>query len=126
MTGMTSRDRFNDLLFDLGGVLLQTRCLKDTFGLDIDTDTYLREWIRSPSVRACERGETDDTSFAKSIVSEAALPYDWQEFLVRFDSWPERLDPGVRRLVNPHLYHVSLTPALWDLKQDLVASARAG
>jgi nicotinate phosphoribosyltransferase len=35
----------------------------------------------------------------------------------------DRLDPGVRRLVNPHLYHVSLTPRLWDLKQDLIRSA---
>lgn len=34
------------------------------------------------------------------------------------------LDPGVRRLVNPHVYHVSLTDALWSLKQDLVESAR--
>ncbi|MBN1136658.1 MAG: nicotinate phosphoribosyltransferase [Anaerolineae bacterium] len=34
-----------------------------------------------------------------------------------------RLDPGVRRLINPHLYHVSLTERLWTLKQDLIASA---
>jgi len=34
-----------------------------------------------------------------------------------------RLDPGVQRLVNPHLYHVSLTPRLWDLKQALIQSA---
>lgn len=32
-----------------------------------------------------------------------------------------RLDPGVRRLVNPHTYHVSLSPALSDLKQELIA-----
>ncbi len=31
-----------------------------------------------------------------------------------------RLDPGVKRLVNPHIYHVSLTPKLWQLKRDLV------
>lgn len=37
----------------------------------------------------------------------------------------ERLDPGVRRLVNPHRYHVSLTQDLWDLKQRLVAAARS-
>lgn len=30
------------------------------------------------------------------------------------------LDPGVRRLMNPHTYHVSLTQRLWDLKQDLI------
>jgi len=29
----------------------------------------------------------------------------------------------VRRLVNPHIYHVSLTQALWDLKQSLIDSA---
>jgi nicotinate phosphoribosyltransferase len=35
----------------------------------------------------------------------------------------ERLDPGIRRLVNPHIYHVSLTPKLWQLKQSLIAEA---
>lgn len=35
----------------------------------------------------------------------------------------DRLDPGIRRLVNPHVYHVSLTQALWDLKQNLIAEA---
>jgi nicotinate phosphoribosyltransferase len=35
----------------------------------------------------------------------------------------ERLDPGVRRLINPHIYHVSLTQRLWDLKQELIRSA---
>jgi nicotinate phosphoribosyltransferase len=34
----------------------------------------------------------------------------------------ERLDTGVRRLINPHVYHVSLTERLWDLKQSLIAS----
>jgi nicotinate phosphoribosyltransferase len=34
-----------------------------------------------------------------------------------------RLDPGVRRLMNPHVYHVSLTQHLWDLKQELIRSA---
>lgn len=31
------------------------------------------------------------------------------------------LDPGVRRLVNPHEYHVSLTRRLAELKQSLIA-----
>ena len=38
----------------------------------------------------------------------------------------EALDPGIRRLVNPHIYHVSLTQKLWDLKQELIAEARQG
>jgi nicotinate phosphoribosyltransferase len=35
-----------------------------------------------------------------------------------------RLDPGVTRLLNPHIYHVSHTQTLWDLKQQLIAAAR--
>ena len=32
------------------------------------------------------------------------------------------LDPGVRRLVNPHTYHVSITDDLFDLKQSMLSS----
>src|SRR5690606_12033172 len=32
----------------------------------------------------------------------------------------ERLDPGVRRLVNPHVYHVSLSPASHELKLKVI------
>jgi nicotinate phosphoribosyltransferase len=35
----------------------------------------------------------------------------------------EKLDPGVRRLMYPHIYHVSLSEKLWNLKQELIASA---
>jgi nicotinate phosphoribosyltransferase len=35
----------------------------------------------------------------------------------------ERLDPGVKRLVNPHVYHVSLTERLWQRKQELIEVA---
>jgi nicotinate phosphoribosyltransferase len=33
------------------------------------------------------------------------------------------LDPGIRRLVNPHIYHVSLSQPMWDLKQRLIEEA---
>ncbi len=32
----------------------------------------------------------------------------------------QRLDPGVRRLVNPHIYHVSLTKTMKDLQLELI------
>ncbi len=35
----------------------------------------------------------------------------------------EALDPGVRRLVNPHVYHVSLSARLWELKQEMITEA---
>jgi nicotinate phosphoribosyltransferase len=37
----------------------------------------------------------------------------------------EALDPGCRRLVNPHIYHVSLSEKLWNLKQQLIADTMA-
>lgn len=33
------------------------------------------------------------------------------------------LDPGVQRIMNPHIYHVSLTAKLWELKQSLIAAS---
>ncbi len=38
----------------------------------------------------------------------------------------ERLDPGVRRLVNPHIYHVSLSEEMKALQQELIAAAKDG
>jgi nicotinate phosphoribosyltransferase len=35
----------------------------------------------------------------------------------------ERLDPGVRRIMYPHIYHVSLTQSLWMMKQKLISEA---
>jgi nicotinate phosphoribosyltransferase len=37
----------------------------------------------------------------------------------------DRLDTGVRRLVNPHTYHVSITRTLLELKQSLIEEHRA-
>ncbi len=37
----------------------------------------------------------------------------------------ERLDGGVRRIMNPHIYHVSLTQRLWNLKQELIQKERS-
>lgn len=50
---------------------------------------------------------------------------DLETIRARRDADIERLDPGVRRLVNPHRYHVSLTTKLWDLKQELINEARS-
>ena len=36
-----------------------------------------------------------------------------------------KLDAGVKRLTNPHIYHVSLTNRLWNLKQDMLGSCKS-
>jgi nicotinate phosphoribosyltransferase len=61
------------------------------------------------------------------VLDEGRLVYDLpslDEIRQRRQADVEALDPGVRRLVNPHIYHVSLSQALWDLKQQLIETAR--
>jgi nicotinate phosphoribosyltransferase len=36
----------------------------------------------------------------------------------------DRLYPGVKRLINPHIYHVSLSQKLWELKQNLMQKSK--
>ncbi len=60
------------------------------------------------------------------VLDEGKLVYDLpsiDEMRVRRIADLERLDPGVRRIMNPHIYHVSLTPKLWELKQSLINSS---
>lgn len=60
------------------------------------------------------------------VLDKGKLVYDLpsiEEIRRRRKEDVERLDPGVRRLINPHIYHVSLTQRLWDLKQQLIESA---
>jgi nicotinate phosphoribosyltransferase len=49
---------------------------------------------------------------------------DVQELRRRREADVNRLDAGVKRLMNPHIYHVSLTDALWRFKRELVKSLR--
>lgn len=48
---------------------------------------------------------------------------EMEEMREQRDTDLQRLDPGVKRLMYPHIYHVSLTEKLWDLKQSLIQSA---
>jgi nicotinate phosphoribosyltransferase len=53
-------------------------------------------------------------------------PQSVDEMRARRQADVERLDPGVRRILNPHIYHVSLSQKLWDLKQRLIREALNG
>ncbi|HSD69746.1 MAG TPA: HAD family hydrolase, partial [Woeseiaceae bacterium] len=88
------------ILFDLGGVLLQLRDIGSNFGLRGDETQFLRSWLMSPAVRDFERGSITAEEFGRRIVGELRLPYDWREFLQRFDRWPESIYPGVPELLE--------------------------
>ena len=88
---MSQAGQYKLILFDLGGVLLRLNDPIETFGLDIELAEFKNRWLQSPSVRKFESSGMDTEEFAKNIVAEAALPYDWEEFIRRFDAWPDRL-----------------------------------
>ena len=57
------------------------------------------------------------------ILDEGKLVYSWPDLdYIRGvrQADIERLDSGVRRMMYPHIYHVSLSQRLWDLKQKLI------
>jgi nicotinate phosphoribosyltransferase len=59
------------------------------------------------------------------ILKDGKLSYDLpsiEQMRVLREADVNKLDPGVRRIVNPHIYHVSVTKRLWDLKTGLITA----
>jgi len=88
------------VVLDFGGVLLRLRDPIDTFGIDMHAAEFNRMWLLSSSVRALECGQTDIDEFAVAAVREFALDYGSDEFLRRFELWPDRLFDGVIDLLD--------------------------
>jgi len=78
--------------------------------------------------RALEREDVSEVEpLLVDVLKDGRLVYDLptiEDMRARRRADVERLDSGVRRLVNPHVYHVSLTGRLWDLKQGLIEAVR--
>lgn len=83
------------LVFDLGGVLLRLNTPTHTFGLQENAEDFLQQWIHASSVRQFEQGSMDAKAFAAKIVEEINLPYGADEFLARFEAWPDALYDGI-------------------------------
>jgi len=87
--------------------------------------------LRHPSEpsksRSLARGEiTEAEPLLVEVLREGRLVYESptiEQMRARREADVERLDPGVKRLLNPHIYHVSLTDRLWQLKQALIRDA---
>jgi len=87
------------VVLDFGGVLLGLRDPVETFGMDMDEASFHRMWLRSPAVRALESGSVGLEEFAAAALREFELDYDSDEFLRRFEHWPDRLFDGVTDLL---------------------------
>ncbi|MBC7235718.1 MAG: nicotinate phosphoribosyltransferase [Chloroflexi bacterium] len=91
-------------------------------------EIMLRHPIEATEWRVLARDEiTAVEELLVDVLDEGKLVYDLpsiEEMRAVRDRDLERLDEGVKRLINPHIYHVSLTQTLWDLKQELIAKYR--
>ncbi|MHB0856814.1 MAG: nicotinate phosphoribosyltransferase [Anaerolineae bacterium] len=90
----------------------------DSLSLHHPTDHTRHRTLSQEDLSAVERLHVE-------VLREGALVYDLptiDEMRAMREADIDRLDPGVQRIINPHVYHVSLTARLWDLKQELVAS----
>jgi nicotinate phosphoribosyltransferase len=77
--------------------------------------------------RIVQRDEVSIEALHADIMRDGREVYHWpglDDIRTQRRADLERLDPGVRRLIHPHIYHVSLTQRLWELKYNLLASAR--
>jgi nicotinate phosphoribosyltransferase len=110
----------------------RSKATADLLGLDDEDPRQMKQLIlRHPSDYTNYRVlDQEEIAWIEpllvDVLQEGNLVYD----LPRIEEIRERrkadvghLDPGVRRLMNPHIYHVSLTQRLWDLKQGLIQSA---
>ncbi|HEM49077.1 MAG TPA: nicotinate phosphoribosyltransferase [Caldithrix sp.] len=74
--------------------------------------------------RVLERSTISSIEYLyKTIIQSGKIIYEFpsiEEIRRIRDDDIERLDSGVKRLVNPHVYHVSLSEKLWRLKNDLI------
>jgi len=91
------------LLFDLGGVLIQSSVFEHLNRLlpDCDDGSDIKSrWLNSHSVRQFERGETSPEAFAERFVDEWGLALTPQAFLAEFVSWPRNFFPGARETLS--------------------------
>lgn len=90
-------------------------------------DIFLRHPTDHTKFRSLTR---HDISFIEPIMKDVwvegercgELPSIEEIRRIRIDDI-NKLDPGVRRIMYPHIYHVSLSQKLWELKQNLIKQA---
>lgn len=95
--------RFQVLLFDLGGVLVEWVGSAGLLSLadgTLDAEAARRFWLESPWVRRFERGQCNPLEFARGVVEALGLRLPPEEFLVHFTRWDKGPFPGTADLLR--------------------------
>ena len=84
----------------------------------------LRHPLSSAKFRSIARSEISKMEpLLIEVIKDGKIIYDFppiEELRKQRKSDLEKLDSGVKRLINPHYYHVSLSQKLWDLKGEMI------
>jgi glucose-1-phosphatase len=94
--------RIGLVLFDLGGVLIQTGGvgpMRALSGMESDEALWAR-WLGCPWVRRFEAGACTPEEFAAGVVADWELDLEPAAFLREFGRWPEPPFPGALELVG--------------------------
>lgn len=113
-------DRRNKATADLLGLMEED---------PLNWDTLVLHHISDPNIsrKLDKKAVTEIEPLLIDILQRGELVHEFpsiQDLRTNREKDVERLDTGVKRLMNPHIYHVSLTPKLWKLKQGLIQSVR--
>jgi len=102
-------------------------CLEDE-APDQEEVVYLHHPVQAHSYRLKKREKISRMELLlKDVYSRGSVLESYpsiEEIRRKRDQDLAVLDPGVKRLINPHIYHVSLSKRLWDLKQEMVREAK--
>lgn len=87
-------------------------------------EIILRHPFDSDVSRTMNKGEVSSIEpLLVDIIKDGNICYSFasiEELRHRRDSDLEYLEPGVKRIINPHRYHVSLSDSLWNLREGLI------
>ncbi len=100
---MSTESKFDVLLFDLGGVLIDfagfdelSRLLPGT----PDRAEVRARWIESESVQRFERGGITPHEFARGVIGELELDFTPDDFIAAVVGWARGPYPGARSLLS--------------------------
>lgn len=92
--------------------------------VNVSENFELRHPLSHSKKRLISAGEiSQGEDLLIDILKDGKLVYDLPDLATIREQRKQdlgRLDSGIRRLVNPHIYHVSLSQKLWELKNELI------
>lgn len=99
----TPEKRFDVIVFDLGGVLIElagvTRMLELLNHRLTPAELWVK-WLTSASVQAFESGRIDAEQFALALLVELELSISATQFIDEFTAWPQGFYPGAIELLQ--------------------------